>query len=102
MIRIENPRYMTRKEVEEKYPNYLVCMGKYRSLKETNGNDGGYPLLLVEKHELGDVFLEDSEYDEWSPVFELSTFPMAGFLSVYRLEGQDYGRDVFLTDEKQA
>ncbi|MCL1987575.1 MAG: hypothetical protein FWG64_06360 [Firmicutes bacterium] len=79
MIKLENPKYMTCKEIGKVYPNYMVCIGKYRDLNETNGNDGGYPFALIEEDELGTGAVKLEDYKEWHPILKLSTFPEDDF-----------------------
>ncbi|MCL1987062.1 MAG: hypothetical protein FWG64_03715 [Firmicutes bacterium] len=76
MIKIENPVYMSCKEILEKYPNYMVWIGKYKDLNETHGNDGGYPFMLLEEDDLGEVPLDKVKYSEWLPIMQYNTFPM--------------------------
>ena len=75
MIKIENPTYMTCKEMHKKYPNCMIYVGKYKDLNETNGNDGGYPFALIEDSDLGKGVLDDDKYPEWKPMFLLDTQP---------------------------
>ncbi|MCL1988069.1 MAG: hypothetical protein FWG64_08900 [Firmicutes bacterium] len=86
MVEIKKPVYMTRTEIVEKYPNYIVCVGNYKNLNETNGNDGGYPFMLIEKHELDNIQLDYANYPQYEPIHEISTFSLGGLLSVYKLK----------------
>ncbi|MCL2015274.1 MAG: hypothetical protein FWG68_03390 [Defluviitaleaceae bacterium] len=76
MIKIENPTYMTCREMRKKYPNCMVWVGKFKDSNETNGNSGGYPFALIEEDELGTLFLDTNKYPEWRPILEFDTFPV--------------------------
>jgi len=74
MIKIENPVYMTCKEMEEKYPNCMIYVGKFKNLNETNGNSGGYPFALIEEDDHGKNLLGGDKYSEWKPLFICNTY----------------------------
>ncbi|MCL2016143.1 MAG: hypothetical protein FWG68_07865 [Defluviitaleaceae bacterium] len=79
MIKIDNPVYMSCKEILEKYPNYMVWIGKYKDLNETHGNHGGYPFMLLEEDDLEKGLFSTDVYPEWKPTLLYSTFPMPEF-----------------------
>ncbi|MCL2016008.1 MAG: hypothetical protein FWG68_07145 [Defluviitaleaceae bacterium] len=74
MIKIENPVYMTCREMEEKYPNCMVFVGKYKNINKTNGNPGGYPFAIIEDSDHGTGILGGSNYSEWKPLFICNTY----------------------------